>query len=226
MSGSCDQGPPSSQTSIILDSIADGVFTVDRQWRIMAFNRAAEEITGCSRSEAVGRPCCEVFRASICESECALRRTMTTGRPIVGKAVYIVDAEGQRVPISVSAALLRNERGEVVGVLAAADDVPVYAHAMALEAKYARMPDGGSRSIGMPEAGEHALRAGGGELHLVAEPERIGVDIVVIGPVPRTNDFEDTGGPFFLDERCTHRGWCWPARRDWWSRSGVRTAGS
>jgi len=93
--------------------------------------------------------------------------------------------------------------GALAAVLAAAGDVPVYAHAMALEAKYARMPDGSSRSIGIPEAGEHALHADGRQLHLCAEPERIGDDIVVIGPVPRTNDFEDTGGPFFLDEPCT-----------------------
>ena len=33
-------------TEIILDSIADGVFTVDREWRITSFNRAAEEING------------------------------------------------------------------------------------------------------------------------------------------------------------------------------------
>jgi len=48
-------------TEIILDSIADGVFTVDLEWRIMSFNRAAEEITGISASEAIGRPCCEVL---------------------------------------------------------------------------------------------------------------------------------------------------------------------
>ena len=31
--------------NIILDSIADGVFTVDEDWRITSFNRAAEHIT-------------------------------------------------------------------------------------------------------------------------------------------------------------------------------------
>ena len=32
------------QTEIILDSIADGVFTVDSDWRITSFNRAAETL--------------------------------------------------------------------------------------------------------------------------------------------------------------------------------------
>jgi len=99
----------------ILDSIADGVFTVDKAWRITSFNRAAEAITGVPRADAIGRSCCDVFRASICESDCALRRTMETGKPIVNKTVYIVDAHGNRVPISISTALLKDNRGRVIG---------------------------------------------------------------------------------------------------------------
>ncbi len=58
----------------ILDSINEGVFTVDHQWRITAFNRAAERITGVRRQDALGRQCSDVFRANICEGACALRR--------------------------------------------------------------------------------------------------------------------------------------------------------
>jgi PAS domain-containing protein len=72
-------------TSIILESISDGVFTVDRHWRITSFNRAAEEITGIPRTEAVGRRCSEVFRASMCEADCALRRTLETGEPVINR---------------------------------------------------------------------------------------------------------------------------------------------
>ena len=68
---------------MILDSIADGVFTVNEDFIITSFNRAARKITGVSRNEAIGRPCCEVFRADICEAGCALKQSMTTGRPIV-----------------------------------------------------------------------------------------------------------------------------------------------
>jgi len=112
-SGSFALGP--KQSDIILDSIADGVFTVDRNWRITSFNRAAERITGIPREEAIGRRCCEVFHASVCESDCVLRRTLESGKPIVNEAVYIVDARGERIPVSVSTALLRDENGEVIG---------------------------------------------------------------------------------------------------------------
>ncbi len=101
--------------AVILDSINDGVFTVDDQWRITSFNRAAERITGVKRRQAIGKPCCEVFRASICETACALRQTLATGRPVVNKAVYILDARGNRLPISISTAIFKDAGGKTIG---------------------------------------------------------------------------------------------------------------
>ncbi|MGA1795862.1 MAG: sigma-54 interaction domain-containing protein [bacterium] len=102
-------------TEAILESISDGVFTVDLEWHITTFNRAAEEITGIPRTEAIGRFCSEVFRSSMCETECALRRTLKTGRRIIGKTGYIIRADGSRIPISVSTAMLRDKDGRIVG---------------------------------------------------------------------------------------------------------------
>jgi len=112
-------------THIILDSITDGVFTVDENWHITSFNKAAEMITGIDRLEAKGQCCCDVFRANICETDCALRYTMKTGKPVVGKTIYIVDAEGEQVPVSVSTALLKNQKGEVIGGVESFRDLSV-----------------------------------------------------------------------------------------------------
>jgi PAS domain S-box-containing protein len=105
----------SPQTEIILNSIADGVFTVDLDWRVTFFNHAAEKITGIPASEAIGRPCCEVFRANICESTCALKSTLETKKPIVNMPVVIFRADGREIPISVSTALLLDEAGRIIG---------------------------------------------------------------------------------------------------------------
>jgi PAS domain S-box-containing protein len=102
-------------TEAILESISDGVFTVDADWRITSFNRAAEAITGIRRRDALGKPCADVFRASTCEADCALRHTVKTGKPIVNQSAFIVNADGRRIPISVSTAILRDERGRIVG---------------------------------------------------------------------------------------------------------------
>lgn len=99
----------------ILDSIADGVFTVDADWKITSFNRAAEDITGVRRAEAIGKRCCDVFRASICENDCALKRTLETGTPTINRAVYIINAQGLRVPISISTAILKRPDGQIIG---------------------------------------------------------------------------------------------------------------
>jgi PAS domain S-box-containing protein len=102
-------------TESILESISDGVFTVDGQWRVTSFNRAAEQITSVSREEALSQRCSDVFRASMCETDCALRHTLETGETVVNRAAFIIDAQGKRIPISVSTALLRDETGKVVG---------------------------------------------------------------------------------------------------------------
>jgi PAS domain S-box-containing protein len=101
--------------STILNSINEGVFTVDLEWRIVSFNRAAEEITGIRHEQACGRTCHEVFRTDICETACALRQTMQSGRPVVNATATIVNSSGQRIPIRVSTALLRDKTGSIIG---------------------------------------------------------------------------------------------------------------
>jgi PAS domain S-box-containing protein len=102
-------------TETILESISDGVFTVDQDWRISSFNRAAEEITGVPREEAIGQRCSEVFRSNMCGEDCALRETLKTGKPIIGRSGYIIDTNGNRIPISISTAILRDFGDHVIG---------------------------------------------------------------------------------------------------------------
>ena len=83
--------------STILDSIADGVFTVDDEWRITSFNKSAERITGFSKEEAIGQYCYEIFRTNVCLEQCALRETMETGQNIINKELNILDKGNQEV---------------------------------------------------------------------------------------------------------------------------------
>jgi PAS domain S-box-containing protein len=100
---------------VILDSIADGVFTVDEDWNITSFNQAAEEITGISRDEAIGRKCFDVFQANICQTNCALRNTMESGRRWVDRRIDILNSQGEKVPVSISTSILRDEDDQAVG---------------------------------------------------------------------------------------------------------------
>jgi PAS domain S-box-containing protein len=103
------------QNKMILDSIADGVFTVDRNWRITSFNFAAELITGWEREDAIGSFCSDVFHSSICGKNCAVAEALYTGSPVTNRSITIQDADGKRKPISISAAPLLDVVGNVIG---------------------------------------------------------------------------------------------------------------
>ncbi len=117
------QGEPSDNmeastrkiAAIIFDSITEGVFTTDHDCRITSFNRAAEQMTGFTRQQAVGRYCFDIFRTEICQTRCALRHTLANGKPISDVRVTIMARDGRPLPISVSTTILRDKRGEVVG---------------------------------------------------------------------------------------------------------------
>lgn len=104
-----------NEQNVILDSISEGVFTIDLHWRITSFNRAAEEITGIKHKTAIGKHCKDVLRADVCETDCTLRHTMETGEPVMNKAVHIIDANGDRRAITISTALLKSKSGKVIG---------------------------------------------------------------------------------------------------------------
>jgi len=103
------------QSRLILDSIADGVFTVDRNWRITSFNLAAEIITGWEREDAIDSFCSDVFHSSICGKTCAIAESLYTGKPVANRSITIEDAEGKRKPISISASPLVDVVGNVIG---------------------------------------------------------------------------------------------------------------
>lgn len=80
--------------------------------------------------------------------------------------------------------------------------VAVHAHPAAFSRKYARNANGTARSIGMPYLSEKSIRAARHQLIPTTRPTTVSDGLTVTGPVPRLTDFEDTGGPFFLDEAC------------------------
>jgi len=99
----------------VFASIADGLFTVDADWNITFFNESAERITGLTTAQAVGQKCWDVFRSSLCDGQCAIRQCLDGGKRISNKSIFIIRNDGTKLPVSISAAPLRNSKGEVVG---------------------------------------------------------------------------------------------------------------
>ena len=103
------------QKALILDSVADGVFTVDRDWRITSLNLSAELITGWNREAAIGQYCSDVFCSSICGKNCAIAESLYTGLPVANRTITIKNRSGKNVSVSISAAPLVDHDGNVLG---------------------------------------------------------------------------------------------------------------
>jgi len=112
---------------VVLSSIADGVFTVDSNRIVTSFNPAAERITGIPASKAIGRHCSDVFHSDICE-HCLLNETLKTGVEAIDRPVSIINSKGERIPISISTAVLKNDNGEVLGAVETFRDLSAIEH--------------------------------------------------------------------------------------------------
>ena len=110
-----DSTQPPYLQQLALNSMADGVFTVDQNWIITSFNRAAELITGWPATRAIGQRCSEVFHSSICGKSCAIAESMYTGRAVANRSITISTQEGEKIPISISASPLVDLDGNIIG---------------------------------------------------------------------------------------------------------------
>ncbi len=106
-----------NKLTAILNSITDGVFTIDTNWKITSFNQAAQKITGYSTDEVLGKFCGDVLRGGKCGSDCPMRRTLKSGEPIYDLEVEILSKDGRVIPVKVTTSLLLNENGEAVGAV-------------------------------------------------------------------------------------------------------------
>lgn len=110
-----DPAFPCRNVDAILNSIGEGVFTVDLDKRITSFNSAAEEITGFSQAEAVGSPCSTIFRTDICKTGCYLERSLKTGQSFSDVRALLTTKTGSLLPVRLTTAGLHDENGNLVG---------------------------------------------------------------------------------------------------------------
>jgi len=99
----------------ILDSVALGIFAVDKNWNITFFNREAERITGYGREEALGKKCWNILPNERCHKRCHMRQAMRTGRSVIKARVHVLNRSHRRIPLEITAALLHDDAGEMMG---------------------------------------------------------------------------------------------------------------
>ncbi|RIL05593.1 MAG: hybrid sensor histidine kinase/response regulator [Proteobacteria bacterium] len=113
---------------VTLSSIGDGVLVADARGRVLFLNAAAIRITGWSAQEAVGRSLGEVFRAISERTREPLAdpgaRVRSSGAAVrLGEDTLLVARDGREIPVDDSAAPIRSEDGEIVGLVIVFRDV-------------------------------------------------------------------------------------------------------
>jgi len=107
----------------VLDSISEGVMTLDRNWRILSWNKAAEEITGFREGEVLGKECAKIFGLSFCQENCPVERALTCGHPCQDVEVSVRNKKDQVIRLVVNAAPLYDASGRIIGGLETFRDI-------------------------------------------------------------------------------------------------------
>lgn len=102
-------------TQDILDSISEGVFTVDKNFKITFFNRAAERITGFAREEVLGKFCKYVCDSGTCSDQCSIARVLKTGEKVTNRDSAIRSKNNGAIPVRVNSSVLFNNENDPVG---------------------------------------------------------------------------------------------------------------
>lgn len=105
----------------LLESLFDGVYYVDHDRVIRFWNKAAERITGYTKSEVVGKSCSDnILRhvddkgRELCDLGCPITEMLEDGK-VHEASVYLHHKLGHRVPVSVRVSPVLNNHGKVVG---------------------------------------------------------------------------------------------------------------
>ncbi|MDA8137461.1 MAG: sigma 54-interacting transcriptional regulator [Desulfobacteraceae bacterium] len=101
----------------LFDDLPKGSFTIDTHWRITTFNRAAENLTGFRREEAISRHCWEIFRSDLCGKQCPMRLALDRKQTEMDRQVFAVSRHGLRQALTVNVSLLKDEAGHIVGAV-------------------------------------------------------------------------------------------------------------
>lgn len=79
----------------IIDSVADGLFTVNEKMQITNFNKAAEALTGVTHEHALGKPCKDIFKTNCCERGCPIKEALSIGQS-VQRDIELTDLNGTK----------------------------------------------------------------------------------------------------------------------------------
>ncbi len=123
----------------VVETVGDGIYFVDRDRRILWWNRGAEKITGFAHDEVVATSCfddklrhVDEDGAALCTGRCPLSASMVDGAPRTGR-VFLHHKLGHRVPVEINVFPLRDPSGAVAGAVEVFRDASAFEDGTTLE---------------------------------------------------------------------------------------------
>ncbi len=117
------EGATKSLCNAVLDQVQDAVVWLDKDRKIVFWNKSAEQISGREASAVLGKSCSEVAPlfadfggASICQDKCPVAMTLKDGAPRTID-VYLQHKQGFRMPATLRIIPVFKDSGEVIGAV-------------------------------------------------------------------------------------------------------------
>jgi diguanylate cyclase (GGDEF)-like protein/PAS domain S-box-containing protein len=113
----------------VLDNADIGIYFVDRDRKIVYWNKGAERITGYSTSDVLNRRCADNILVhidedcnSLCTGGCPLACAVSDGS-VRSAEVYLHHKSGHRVPVAVTVTPIRDSEGKIIGAVETFRDI-------------------------------------------------------------------------------------------------------
>lgn len=107
----------------ILDSLPIAILAVDPDLRITRFNPWAQQITGITEEQAIGRHCGEILKGGMCGQNCPLKSVISRQEPVMRLETDIHNRAGDLIPVEMSTAGLFDQTGKLIGAVEAFVDI-------------------------------------------------------------------------------------------------------
>lgn len=114
------------KTNIILDSLAEAVVTVDKNFKVTFINEAAEKITGYKKEQIIGDFCKHYFESDFCEFNCPIATVLKNGKNVYDRETEIHCNGKGTIPIKLNAAVLKDENNIPSGGVISFRDISVF----------------------------------------------------------------------------------------------------
>jgi len=100
-----------------LESFADGVVAIDRDFKIISFSEGAERITGYAIVDVIGKNCRKILNGELCGNKSPLSNVLNAGEPLTNIKTQIKSISDETIHVILHATPLKNVKGEIIGVI-------------------------------------------------------------------------------------------------------------